>query len=238
MPITVDVLDGEARRALGDTFAYFRAVDEQFSTYKDNSEIMRINRGEISEPDWSDGMREVFAIADKMKLETDGYFDIRTPDGSVDPSGVVKGWAIYHAARRLADLGHQHFYIDAGGDVATSGKNEKGEEWSVGIRNPFDPTQIVKVVCPRGAGVATSGTYLRGTHIYNPHTGKPPEGVVSLTVIGPDVLQADLYATAAFAMGMDGIHFIEQSEGFEGYAIDEQRVATLTTGFEKYTMEP
>lgn len=116
-----------------------------------------------------------------------------------------------------------------------SGVNERGEQWSVGIRNPFAPDEIVKVLYPRGAGVATSGSYLRGKHIYDPLIGEPPEGLVSITVIGPDVLQADLYATAAFAMGRDGIGFIERLSGFEGYAIDERGMATLTTGFDAYT---
>jgi len=247
MPITAEVLDGDASAALGDTFAYFRAIDERFSTYKDASEIMRINRGEIPETAWSAEMREVFALAEKTKYETRGYFDIRRPDGLIDPSGVVKGWAIYKAAQHLNQGGHRNFFIDAGGDVATSGTNANGEPWSVGIRNPFDQTQIVKVVYPRGTGVATSGTYIRGKHIYDPHTGLPPQGkteksdfsvLVSLTVLGPDVLQADLFATAAFAMGANGIGFIEQQPGLEGYAIDEYGEATLTSGFERYTIMP
>jgi thiamine biosynthesis lipoprotein len=58
---------------------------------------------------------------------------------------------------------------------------------------------------------------------------------VSLTIIGPDVLEADRFATAAFAMGQRGIHFIEQLPGFEGYVIDANSKATLTSGFAAYT---
>jgi thiamine biosynthesis lipoprotein len=116
------------------------------------------------------------------------------------------------------------------------GKNTEGGEWSVGIRNPFNIHEVVKVVYPRGRGIATSGSYIRGDHIYNPH--KPEEKIkeiVSITVIGPDVLEADRFATAAFAMGKDGIGFIERLEGFEGYAIDAHGIATMTSGFEAYT---
>ena len=82
--------------------------------------------------------------------------------------------------------------------------------WCIGIRNPFQAKQIVKVLYPRGAGVATSGNYLRGSHIYNPHAPQAPlDQVVSLTVIGPDILDADRFATAAFAMEREGIVFIE-----------------------------
>jgi FAD:protein FMN transferase len=105
----------------------------------------------------------------------------------------------------------------------------------VGIRNPFAPAEVVKVVYPRGQGIATSGSYIRGAHIYNPHA--PTEDIrdiVSLTVIGPDVLEADRFATAAFAMGNKGILFIEKLPGFEAYAIDAKGIATLTSGFEAY----
>lgn len=238
MPITVEVLDDDMQTALADTFAYFQAVDERFSTYKDDSEIMRINRSEIPETDWSDEMKEVFALAKKTNQATHGYFDIQRPGGIIDPSGVVKGWAIQRAAENLRAHGHRHFFIDAGGDVQSNGHNARGEPWTIGICNPFEKSQIIKTIYPQGFGVATSGTYVRGKHIYNPLTGSSPEGLVSLTVIGPDVLQADLYATAAFAMGEGGIDFIEQLPDFEGYAIDEQRMATLTSGFEKYTIAP
>lgn len=109
MPITVEVRGGDEARPLADTFDYFRRMDEQFSTYKDTSEISRIDRGEIKEPQWSDEMREVFAIAQATKQATHGYFDIRRPDGHIDPSGVVKGWVIHNAAQRLAADGHKDF---------------------------------------------------------------------------------------------------------------------------------
>jgi len=92
-----------------------------------------------------------------------------------------------------------------------------------------------KVVHPRGHGIATSGSYVRGDHIYDPH--RPREKVtdiVSLTVIGPDVLEADRFATAAFAMGKAGIHFIEDQTGLEGYSVDARGIATQTSGFGAY----
>ncbi len=231
MPITVDV--GLADGALLDTvFGHFESVDRRFSTYKDDSEISEINRAALAQQNYSEEMREVLALAEATKLETDGFFDIRKADGSLDPSGIVKGWAIRNAAAILSRKGVRDFFIDAGGDIQTSGKNASGEDWSVGIRNPFNETEIVKVVYPCGRGIATSGTYVRGQHIYNPHAlCAPIANLVSLTVIGPDVLEADRFATAAFAMGEDGIVFIEAMPGLEGYAIDNGGRATLTSGF-------
>ncbi len=236
MPIEIEIVGSGAQAALEAAFAYLVAVDARFSTYKEDSEISRINRGEIEENATSVEMREVFALAEKTKKETSSYFDIRRPDGRLDPSGIVKGWAILNAAALIRKAGHENFMVNAGGDIAMNGKNAEGKEWSVGIRNPFKTSEIVKVVYPRGKGVATSGSYIRGAHIYNPHTpGEKLSDIVSITVIGPDVLEADRFATAAFAMGKGGIAFIESLPGFEGYAIDAHGVATLTTGFGAYT---
>lgn len=237
MPISIEITDFSVTHdALKKIFEYFVAVDRRFSTYKNDSEIMRINRDEISKKEYSPEMREVLVLAEKTKKETKDYFDIKKPDGSLDPSGIVKGWAIQQAAEKLSDMGYSNFNIDAGGDIQSHGFNVVGEAWSVGIRNPFNRGEIVKVIYPRGSGVATSGTYIRGQHIYNPHaSGKELRDIVSLTVIGPDILEADRFATAAFAMGRGGINFIEQLSGFEGYAIDSKGIATMTSGFEVYT---
>lgn len=239
MPVTVEVTDsGTSRGSLEKTFDYFRYVDATFSTYKKESEISRVNRGELSLKDCSEDMKRIFDLAEETNRRTSGYFDIHTPDGSIDPSGIVKGWAIRNAADFLRSLGHENFYVEAGGDIQTSGKNSEGKEWRIGVRDPFDREKIVKVVYPRGKGIATSGTAVRGNHIYDPHTKRPVEtSVASLTVIGPNVYEADRFATAAFAMGEQGIGFIGGLEGFEGYQIDAKGVATMTDGFENYTYD-
>lgn len=236
MTVTVEIADMTAtQRILDEVFHYFESVDKQFSTYKDTSEISHINRGEITPSKFSDEMKEVFALAEKTHIESHGFFDIHTPKGTYDPSGVVKGWAINNAAHLIASCGYKNFFIDAGGDIQSSEHTAEGKPWSVGIKNPFNAQEIVKVIYPKGKGVATSGTYIRGQHIYNPHAPQSPlEDVVSLTVVGGNVCDADRYATAAFAMGTQGIHFIEELRGFEGYAIDKHAIATMTRGFESF----
>jgi thiamine biosynthesis lipoprotein len=235
MPITIDIVDADDERIHDDVFCHFRAVDRRFSPFRVDSEISAINLRRLAASDYSSEMREVLALARRTKRETNGFFDIRTVNGLLDPSGIVKGWAIRNAAGLVARAGARDFFIDAGGDIQTSGRDARGDEWSVGIRSPFDREQIIKVVYPRGKGVATSGTYVRGQHIYDPrapHTAIA--GIVSLTVIGADVLEADRFATAAFAMGRAGIQFIAQRPGLEGYMVDEQGRATFTSGFEAY----
>jgi thiamine biosynthesis lipoprotein len=239
MPITVELVDAVATECMIDeVFAFLDYVDNKFSTYKEDSEISRINRKEIARNDYSEDMRTVLALAQETKEETNGYFDImRGGNGSAicDPSGIVKGWAIQNAAELLREKGLQNFYVDAGGDIEVAGKNERGQDWRVGIRNPSNLREIVKVLSVTNCGVATSGTYVRGQHIYsNRNNGRPIDNIVSLTVVGPNVYEADRFATAAFAMGRDGIHFIESLEGFEGYMIDWKNQATLTSGLHRY----
>jgi thiamine biosynthesis lipoprotein len=236
MPITIEIVGATGPGLHERAFAYLEAVDRRFSTYRPDSEIFAINAGSIAGDDVSDEMREVFALGELTRAETAGYFDIRRPDGSLDPSGVVKGWAIRNTARLLEAAGARNFFVDAGGDVQAVGRNAEGGAWRAGIRNPFNQNEHVKTVYPRGRGIATSGTYARGQHIYDPHhPGQTLSDIVSLTVIGKDVLEADLFATAAFAMGPDGIRFIEERPGLEGYQIDAHGIATMSSGFEALT---
>lgn len=237
MPVTVEIIDAAAtEQALAAIFAYFESIDEKFSTYKESSEISSINRRAITLDQASADMQTVFALAEQTRQQTNGYFDIAR-NGMYDPSGLVKGWAIYNAAEILRRKGFGNYYVDAGGDVQAAGSNSRGQAWRVGIRNPFDPNEIVKALAIRDGGIATSGTYIRGQHIYNPKkNGQPITDIVSLTVIGPNVYEADRFATAAFAMGKAGIVFIENLDGFEGYVIDQDRRATFTGGFERYVI--
>lgn len=236
MPITLEIVDPTATQDdLEDIFAYFVSVDNTFSLYKEHSEISQINRGELAPTQYSADMLTILALSEQTRAETQGYFDIRH-NGVCDPSGIVKGWAIYNAAHLLKEQGFRHFYVDAGGDIQVAGYN-KGRPWHIGIRNPFVHSENVKILALTDRGVATSGTAIRGQHIYNPHQqDKPVLDIVSITVIGPNIYEADRFATAAFAMGKEGIRFIANLAGFEGYMIDAQARATFTPGFERYVL--
>ena len=237
MPITVEVVDATVTQDdLEQVFAYFVCVDETFSTYKTTSEISKINRGELLPEQYSEDMKTVLALCEQTREDTDGYFDIRS-DGICDPSGLVKGWAIQNAANMLRAWGFRNFYIDAGGDIQVAGYKD-GRPWRIGIRNPFNRAEHVKALALTDQGIATSGTAIRGQHIYNPHNrGVPLLEIASMTVVGPNIYEADRFATAAFAMGRKGILFIERLAGFEGYMIDMHGIATFTSGFERYVIQ-
>jgi thiamine biosynthesis lipoprotein len=236
MSISLVVPDDEIRpEDMDAVFAEFLAVDTQFSPFKRESEISRLNRGEIVERELTPRMREILTLCEYAKHKTGGYFDIIRPDGTIDLCGMVKGWAIKNASHQLADMGFANFCVAAGGDIQCHGLNGEGEEWTVGIRHPFMRDEVVKVLRPVGCGVATSGNYIRGDHVYNPHTGQfGSDNIVSLTVIGPDVMEADCYATAALAMGRGGINFIEKTPGLEAYEIDSFGTARMTSGLKRY----
>jgi len=235
MPITVTIVDSKAtKKNINDIFTYFSHVDAVFNTFREDSEISKINANQLPRIKWSHEMKEVIDLCEETKRQTNGFFEINR-NGSLDPLGIVKGWAIHKACDSLLDKEFDNYYIEAGGDIETHGHNEVGKIWSVGIRNPFNRKEIVKKLNINNMGIATSGTYIRGNHIINPFA--PTElitDIVSLTIVGPDVLEADRMATAAFAMGKNGINFIETIPGFEGYMIDSRGQATFTEGFSIY----
>ena len=237
MPITVEIVDASVTtEAFDAVYEYFNYVDQTFSPFKETSLVSQVNRGELALADAGLDMQIVLELADETKEITAGFFDV-WHEGKFNPSGIVKGWAIDEAASLLYHKGFRNFYVDAGGDIQVYGKNAKGEFWTSGICNPFDLKQVIKTVALDDRGIATSGNYMRGDHIYSLFDRNQLAEIVSITVIGPDVLEADRFATAAYAMGRDGIYFIESLPDCEAYMIDRNGQATMTTGFEAYVVE-
>lgn len=240
MPITVEIVDAAAKKdSIDKIFEYFKYVEDKFSVFRPDSEISKINNGLRKREQCSADMKNVFGLSEQTKKETFGYFDITDNNGKYNPSGLVKGWAIHNAAELLKKMKYKNFYVEAGGDIQVCGRNQQKNSWKVGIKNPFKTTEIVKVVyLNNNQGIATSGTYLRGPHIYNPkNRGEKLNEIVSFSVIGPNVYEADRFATAAFAMQGGGINFIEKLRGLEAHMIDKNGIATMTSGFEKYTQK-
>ncbi|HET6485022.1 MAG TPA: FAD:protein FMN transferase, partial [Spirochaetia bacterium] len=164
---------------------------------------------------------------------TNGFFDVRF-QGRFDPSGLVKGWAIQKAADLLEGDGFVSFCIEAGGDIEVRGANEQGKPWVIGVRSPFETSKIIRTVSLQNRGIATSGTYIRGEHIYNPLTGARAAEIASLTVVGPNVYEADRIATAAFAMGRAGAQFVSSLSDLDCYLIEWSGSAAYTPGFARY----
>lgn len=173
-------------------WADLRRYDEIFSTYRGDSVISRINRGDLPLADAPAIVADVLAIGERARLMTGGAFDLRYA-GRLDPAGVVKGWAAQRAARRLESLGAD-WYLSAGGDIAL--RSPSGRPWRIGIEDPADQAAMLAVVQVSSGAVATSGSAHRGQHIVNPTTGRAAGGVVQATVLGPELVWADVFATA------------------------------------------
>ena len=231
MGVVVDVRDaGVDDAAAGEVFDWLRFVDETFSTYKPESEVSRIGRGELSPEEAHPDVGEVLGRCEVLRDDTHGYFDSEA-SGSLDPSGLVKGWAVDRAAEILEAAGARNFAIYAGGDVIVRGHPEHGDRWHVGIRHPERADRVAAVVEADDLAIATSGGYARGEHVVDPHTGRPPSGLLSVTITGPELATADAYATAAFAMGERGPAWTAQLDGYEAMSILENEIALSTPGF-------
>jgi thiamine biosynthesis lipoprotein len=233
MPIVVDLRDdGAGDEQLDLVFDWFREVDAVFSTYKDDSEISRLNRDELALRECSEDVRRVIARCRELVEETDGYFDAEAVvPGTIDPSGLVKGWSVDRAADLLDGAGARNYAVNAGGDIRLRGGASPEPLWRVGIQHPQVRDRVAAVVEATDLAVATSGTYARGEHVVDPHTGRPPQGLLSVTITGPDLATADAYATAAFAMGADGPEWTRRLDGYEAMSITADGRVLSTPGF-------
>jgi thiamine biosynthesis lipoprotein len=219
IPVGIDVRDeaiGPA--ALDRAFAWLRTVDAAFSTYRADSEVSRLNAGTLTRAQASPAVRAVLERCSALRAQTRGCFDVRAR-GPLDPSAFVKGWAVEEAARMLADDGARNLCVHAGGDVRVRGERAPGLPWRVGIQHPRRRERVAAVLRTSDLAIATSGAYERGAHIVDPRTGEPPEGVLSVTVLGPDLGTADAYATAAFAMGAEGPAWTAGLDDYEALTI-------------------
>ena len=225
--IGIDVRDESVPTvALNDAFASLRRADDRFSTYKSDSEVSRLGRGELKLDECSLALRQVLALAEQLRFDSQGHFDVRghRVDGGLDPSGVVKGWAVEEAAWILDAAGARNYAINAGGDILVRGEPTPGEPWRIGIRHPLQPDAVARVLELRNGAVATSGAYERGEHITNPLSSAAPRDWLSLTVVGPSLTLADAYATTAFAMGAAGLPWVAAHEGYRAIGITAEEV--------------
>ena len=216
-----------------------RDADARFSTYRTDSEINRLADGEIRLEECSADMRYVLAACDHLASVTGGAFDARghRPDGRLDPSGFVKGWAIEEAAWLIDSAGGRNYWINGGGDIVARGQAAPGRPWRVGIRHPDHIDKVAAVLAISDRAVATSGDYERGAHIADPRLGRAATGLRSVTVVGPGLAFTDAYATAVFAMGRDGLGWLAShpdTADYAAYAITDDDRAIWTEGMERY----
>jgi len=215
-----DPSDPGVRRRVAEVFAGLRHADAVFSPYRDDSDLSRWERGELTLADADPTLAEVIELCEEARERTDGWFDPRglpdprTGEPRYDPSGLVKGWAVQRAAVHLASVDGHGWCVNAGGDVLVHAPDDQ-PPWRVGIEDPADPTRVIEVVERRDGAVATSGSTHRGGHIIDPYTGRAAAGLRAATVIGPDLMWADVYATACVARGPTCAGWMASLTGYE-----------------------
>lgn len=244
--IGIDVRDAIDKEPIDALWAWFQRVDDLFSTWRDDSEISRLARGELTLAETSPETSVVLELCEQMKLMSRGAFDIayayaadanvdRRPGRSaLDPTGLVKGWGVDRAADLLSAAGASNFSINAGGDVLVRGRSEPNALWRVGIQHPWQRHKTAEVVSVTDCAVATSGDYERGDHVVDPRTGRPAIGLVSVTVIASTLTFADGCATAALALGRDGMAWLSTLPGIAAMGITDEHRVVKTAAFDDF----
>lgn len=232
--VSIDVRDDDVPKTEIDAaLEWLREVDRRFSPFKADSEVSRLGRGELTIDECHADVATVLDLCEQLRERSGGAFNALRgrADGRLDPSGVVKGWAVERAADILLAAGAGNFAINAGGDAIVRGEPEPGRRWKIGIRHPDRLDAVAAVIEASDIAVATSGSYERGHHIIDARSGRPSRGLVSLTVAGPSMTMADAYATAGFAMGIAGIDWVRQQPGYSVYGITADRIVRYDERF-------
>jgi thiamine biosynthesis lipoprotein len=216
--------------AIDEAVTWLRWVDDTFSTYKQNSEVNRFDRGELALEACCAEVRTVITLCRSFNKETSGFFDAWAGP-RFDPSGVVKGWSIERASDILCHHGLSDHAVDGGGDIRLRGSPFIGGRWTVGVKHPLQRNGYAAALSVSAGAVATSGTYERGLHVLDPFTGRPAAGLVSATVVGPELTTADAFATAALAMGVRAPDWLLTLNGYEAQVITPKGTGWSTPGF-------
>ncbi len=235
VPMSVDVRDPatpQVGAAVADAFELLRDAERRFGRQQPDSEVARLDRGELRLGDASPQLVEVLAVAQEFSRESGGAFGIERPDGTLDLDGVVKGWAAQRAADLLTRSGIEHFCLNAGGDVVVRGGRGPGEPWQLAVRSPWAGSENLAVVALADGALATSGTYERGPHVYDARSGRTARDLVSVTVLAGDLVLADVLATAALALGHDGPRWARERYGCSVLVVDaDGAVSVVGPGF-------
>jgi thiamine biosynthesis lipoprotein len=222
--VTIDVYatdataGADALRQLATARALLQRADAVFSTWKPDSPVSRMRRGEITCAQAPAEVSEVLEQCAVARRLSGGWFDPWAMPGGIDPTGYVKGWAAQRALGAFRASGVRGAIVNAAGDIASFGDLGHGQPFRIGIADPVSPGRLAEVVYLTGA-IATSGTYERGNHLIDPHSGRPAARVASASVTGPDLGLADALATAIAVAGEAGLDLIEALAGYEALII-------------------
>jgi thiamine biosynthesis lipoprotein len=236
---TITMHDADAARvqpAVAAAFERLYEIDRRFSPYKEESEISRISRGELTVPDAHPEVTTVLEACEALRVESGGRFSAWgfRADGRLDPSGYVKGWAIGEAAEVLRAGGIRNFILDIGGDVFAAGGPDPARGWGIGIVDPSDRAAIIAPLAVRDRSVATSGLAERGEHVIDARDGVAATEWASITVVHSSAARADAAATIALLMGEDALGWIDRDADAAAFAVHRDGRLAWTPRMERY----
>lgn len=221
MPISIDIPQCKNKSVFSTCWQLCEQIDQQFSPYISTSEVSRIAGGSLLLQNASPTMQDIALLSNTYEQETIGYFSVYF-SGVFNPTGIVKAWAIKQLALCIEASGFRTYLINAGGDILCNSITKK--RWQLAICSPLNPNSTIGSITADNVAIATSGSYQKGSHIYDPKTGAPTTALKSVTVIGPDIITADVYATALYAMGLNALAFAKTLVGYSSYIIDANNV--------------
>lgn len=201
-------------------------IDRVFSTYRRDSDISALADGRRRLSSCSPDVHEVLARCADAGLLTGGYFSA-LHSGRLDPTGLVKGWAVARVAALFVQAGSTCHAVNGGGDVLVSADPAVDAAWRVGIT---DGSTVVAVVSAHRVAVATSGNAERRGLVVDPFSRRPALALRSVTVVGADIVTADAVATAAMAMGDGAIGWLAELPGHDAVAVAANRTVSATCG--------
>lgn len=232
-------------------FNEIKRIENEFSIFNSATNISRLNaagRFHVSD-------ECLFLIKKSLEYRkiTDGAFDI-TKQGKdiiisgntillqkgakLDFGGIAKGYAVDRVAEIFRENNVKNVMINLGGNLFLIGYPPRGKKWTVGIKNPSNPSELVgKILLSGNIAVATSGNYERPGHIINPITKQTVHEVLSVTVTAHTATEADALSTGVFVLGKEkGLKLIENLENVEAVIIDKNGIWCSSGLRDKFTL--
>ncbi len=150
-----------------------------------------------------------------VELGNDGMARLAKAGMRLDFGAIAKGYAVDVAYARMADAGYTDYLVNLGGNMRCAGtRDSDGGAWRVAVRNPLKELEdepLGMLMLTNGMAVATSGNYeqhyeyegRRYSHIIDPRTGEPANGVAQVTVVANTAMDADALSTTCFVLGAE-----------------------------------
>ena len=173
---------------------------------------------------------------------------LKNPDMIIDLGSIAKGYAADEVSKILSENNVSSAIIDLGGNIYAHGIKPSGDNWKIGIQNPFtDRGSIIGVHEVKDKTVVTSGIYERYIeedgvkyhHLLDPKTGYPFDNeIAGISIIADKSIDADALSTTVFSKGLvDGFNFIESIENVDAIFIDRDYNVYLTDGIKNFEVD-